>query len=169
MTACTCSTGNRKRCSRTTRADTSKYRAGSCGSAAARFCCFQEEFSASGCSSAAQGKRTSVKIVTFEAALGAKEGVIRGKLPPDCNPQRVARARKTGQWPVFTEQRAGRPWTMYVARSISAEQSMPCGSKNAFLTDLPPGSPEGARGKSAQGVALAGEGFPRQHGSRIHA
>ena len=35
-----------------------------------------------------QGKRTSVKIVTFEAALGAKEGVIRGKLPPDCNPQR---------------------------------------------------------------------------------
>ena len=35
-----------------------------------------------------QGKRTSVKIVTFEVALGAKEGVIRGKLPPDCNPQR---------------------------------------------------------------------------------
>ena len=37
------------------------------------------------------------------------------------------------------------------------------------LADLPPVSVEDARGKSAQGVALAGEGFPRQHGSRIHA
>ena len=30
----------------------------------------------------------SEKIVTFEAALETKEGVIRGKLPPDYNPQR---------------------------------------------------------------------------------
>ena len=33
-------------------------------------------------------------------------------------------------------------------------------SKNTYRTDLPPASE--ARGKSAQGVALAGEGFPRQ-------
>ena len=45
------------------------------------------------------------------------------------------------------------------SRRIFAEQSLPCGSKNSFLTDFPPGSE--ARGKSAQGVAWAGEGFPR--------
>ena len=27
-----------------------------------------------------------------------------------CGKAGVVRARKTGQWPVFTEQRAGRPW-----------------------------------------------------------
>ena len=37
---------------------------------------------------------------------------------------------------------------MYVARSIFAEVRLPTGSKNAFLADLPPGSPKGARGKS---------------------
>ena len=31
---------------------------------------------------------------------------------------------------------------MYAARSIFAEQSLPCGSKNAYLADLPPGSPK---------------------------
>ena len=39
---------------------------------------------------------------------------------------------------------------------------MPSGSKNSYLTDLPPGKAVGLTGKSAQGVALAGEGFPRQ-------
>ena len=47
-------------------------------------------------------------------------------------------------------------------RRIFAEVSLPSGSKNSFLTDLPPGSIEDATGKSAQGVALAGEEFPRQ-------
>ena len=40
---------------------------------------------------------------------------------------------------------------MYAARSIFAEQSLPCGSKNAFLSDFPPGSTEGARGKTVRG------------------
>ena len=48
------------------------------------------------------------------------------------------------------------------SRRIFAQGSLPPGSKNSFLSDLPPGSAEGTRGKSAQGVALAGEGFPRQ-------
>ena len=39
---------------------------------------------------------------------------------------------------------------------------MPCWSKKSFLSDLPPGKAIGLTGKSAQGVALAGEGFPRQ-------
>ena len=62
------------------------------------------------------------------------EGVIRGILPPDCNPQRVAKARKTVRWTVFTEQRAGRPWTMYAARSIFAEQNMPLEEKTPFTS-----------------------------------
>ena len=48
------------------------------------------------------------------------------------------------------------------SRRIFAEVSLPSGSKNSFLSDLPPGSTEGTRGKSAQGVVLAGKGFPRQ-------
>ncbi len=40
---------------------------------------------------------------------------------------------------------------MYAARSIFAEQSLPCGSKNAYLADLPPESVEDARGKSVGG------------------
>ena len=50
------------------------------------------------------------------------------------------------------------------SRRIFAEVSLPSVSKNSFLSDLPPGSTEGTRGKSAQRVVLAGEGFPRQEG-----
>ena len=41
---------------------------------------------------------------------------------------------------------------MYAARSIFAEVSLPSGSKNAFLADLPPGSVADARGKSVGGI-----------------
>ena len=99
-----------------------------------------------------------MKKCHIEVAPEAFEGVIRGNLPPDCNPQRVARAWKTVLWTVFTEQRA-----------LPPGPHNPCGSKNTDLADLPPGSVEDARGKSVQGVALAGEEFPRQHSSRIHA
>ena len=37
------------------------------------------------------------------------------------------------------------------ARSIFAKVSLPSESKNAFLADLPPGSPEGTTGKSVGG------------------
>ena len=58
---------------------------------------------------------------------------------------------------------------VYGARSIFAKVSLPSESKNAFLTDLPPGKGVALTGKSAKGVVLAGEVFPRQHGLRIHA
>ncbi len=45
---------------------------------------------------------------------------------------------------------------MCVARSIFAKQNLFCESKNTYLADLPPGSPEGARGKSVRGVPAGG-------------
>ena len=45
-------------------------------------------------------------------------------------------------------------------RRIFAEVSLPSGSKNSFLTDLPPGSIEDATGKSARGWHWRGKNSP---------
>ncbi len=95
--------------------------------------------------------------------------VWRGRSPSMKDPQRrhvrrgVLSARKMCRWHIFSEERAGRPWESIFAEQNYTREVKPISllrSKNTYLTDLPPASE--ARGKSAQGVALAGEGFPRQ-------
>ena len=49
-------------------------------------------------------------------------------------------------------------------RRIFAEVSLPSGSENSFLADLPPGNHEMVTGKSG---ALAEEQVPPSHGSRF--
>ena len=49
---------------------------------------------------------------------------------------------------------------MYAARSIFAEQCLHCGSKNAFLTDLPPGSPVKGERQIRWGVPQGGSKDP---------
>ena len=51
---------------------------------------------------------------------------------------------------------------MYAARSIFAEQSLPCGSKNAFLADLPPGSPGRGKRQIRRGKRGKGTESPSQ-------
>ena len=58
----------------------------------------------------------------------AAEGVIRGSLPPDCNPQqRHARCEDEFLWS------RNQPWVKKTTQLLR--------NKNSFLADLPPGSP----------------------------
>ena len=49
---------------------------------------------------------------------------------------------------------------MYAARSIFAEVSLPSVSKNAYLADLPPGSPDRDERQIRQEKAWEGDGVP---------
>ncbi len=109
--------------------------------------------------------------------------VWRGRSPSITNPQQrhvrcgVLSARKMCRWHIFSEERAGRPWArIFAKRSIPGPsgpllgeeepQALPPGPpnpreiKNSFFADLPPGSPERARGKS-EGVSARGTCPPR--------
>ena len=62
-------------------------------------------------------------------------GFEGGRSPLQCNPQNrlfrfgVLSARKIGLWPIFNEERAGRPWA-----NIFAEVSLPSGVRSAWKT-----------------------------------
>ena len=93
----------------------------------------------------------------------------------------VLSARKTGQWPVFSEERAGRPWVVFTEQRAGRpwvyliRQAAPDTAwafRPVLRSDCATGAicgtlrtPRGegmTRGKSVQGVVLAGEEFPRQ-------